>query len=129
MNKTQGNFSREALPDPQWSVLPTPGQAPTGEITPRLMREAEQFACYVLGRKWTSNHRLAAIKYLCRNGHLPWSDFEQAKAEFTADREKHRQIRREAGLPTPQGLKITSSPTESARKLPLNTNSAAAHIP
>ena len=124
MKRTQGN-----LPEPQWSVLPTPGQAPSGEITPRLMREAENFALYALGRKWTPNHRLAAIKYLCRNGHLPWSEFEAAKEEFTADRDKQRQIRREAGLPTPQGLKITSSPTEPARKPTFNHTSPNAHIP
>ena len=124
MNRSQGNF-----PEPQWSVLPTPGQSPTGEITPRLMREAEEFALYVLGRKWTPNHRLAALKYLCRNGHLPWGDFEQAKAEFMADREKQRQIRREAGLPTQQGLKITSSAPSEPHKPPLNINGAAAHIP
>ena len=123
MNRTQGN-----LPDPQWSVLPTPGQAPTGEITPRLMREAENFALFALGRKWTPNHRLAAIKYLCRNGHLPWSEFEDAKAEFTADREKQRQIRRQAGLPTQQGFKLTNPPAP-PQKPPFNPNSPAAHLP
>lgn len=93
------------------------------------MREAENFALYALGRKWTPNHRLAAIKYLCRNGHLPWSDFEQAKAEFTTEREKQREVRREAGLPTPKGIKITGSAPTEVQKAPLNHNSAAAHIP
>ena len=123
MQRSQAN-----LPEPQWAVLPTPGQAPTGEITPRLMREAENFALYALGRKWTPNHRLAAIKYLCRNGHLPWSDFEEAKADFMADRDKQKQTRREAGLPTPQGLKITGSAPKEPHKAPINIHGAAAHL-
>ena len=107
MNRTTANIAShagEADFNPEW--IPLVPCCPGGPPRHRAEREAERRAIAACGRKWTPRHRIVAMKWLMKWGVITSSELNDAIDDWKADRDRARQIRREAGLQSPHGFRI-----------------------